>query len=82
MTLAETWAELKISLCRAYPALDPIKLLDYPLVDVLDLIKEQLAYNRRHPAEDQAAAETAAPHANQYASKEKVIYRQAGDDWF
>ena len=74
MTLAQSWADMRLLLCREYPALDPVKMLDYPLVDVLDLIKDHMDYNRRKPA---AQAATAPP-----STQKKVIYRQADDSWF
>lgn len=59
--------EINRNLCETYSGLDPIKLLDYPAVDVIDLINQTLTYNQRK---------------NKSKSKSKVIRRQAGDNWF
>lgn len=59
--------EINKNLCEVYHGLDPIKLLDYPAEDVIDLINHMLAYNRR----------------NEHRSdNSKVIRKKAGDNWF
>lgn len=60
--------EINRNLCDTYSGLDPIKLLDYPAEDVIELINQTLAYNRRK--------ETKTPDTK------KVIRKKAGDNWF
>ena len=61
--------EINRNLCQNYQGLDPIKLLDYPAEDVIDLINNTLSYNRRHSSTDKV-------------DKPKVIRKPAGDNWF
>ena len=61
--------EINRNLCTTYTGLDPIKLLDYPAEDVIDLINNTISYNRRHSSTDKA-------------DKPKVIRKKAGDNWF
>lgn len=58
-------------MCKNYPGLDPIKMLDYPFIDVLDLMIEQILYNRLL---DEMQLE-------EQTKKPKVIYRPADDSW-
>ena len=58
------------NLCDTFPALDPIRLLDYPAEDVFNLINGLIDYNGRHETE------SSTPNNN------GVIRRPAGDDWF
>lgn len=68
---------MRLSICSAFPGLDPIRILDYPLVDVIDLIKIHLDYSRRtKPQQNTKGPKTPT------GSAEKVIYRKAGDNWF
>lgn len=78
MTLAQHWYDIKLALCSAFPGLDPVRLLDYPLVDVLDLIREHLDHNRR---DRQRLQKIDRPQPRD-SGREKVIYRQADDTWF
>lgn len=59
--------EINKNLCTVYTGLDPLKLLDYPAEDVLDLINGLLIYNKKQPTRDDTG---------------KVTRRKAGDDWF
>lgn len=52
-------------------------MLDYPLTDVLDLVREHLDHAQN--TKQQADAPRPQPRNS---GKEKVIYRQAGDEWF
>ena len=61
--------DINKALCEAYTGLDPIKLLDYPAEDVFDLINGLISYNTRSKKENNA-------------SKDGVIRRKAGDNWF
>lgn len=64
--------DINKNLCDTFPALDPIKLLDYPAVDVFDLIVGTMDYNRRRQKENSGKA----------SDKKGVIRKQAGDNWF
>ena len=61
--------EINRNLCETYSGLDPIKLLDYPAEDVIELINQTLAYNRRQDN-------------NKTPDNKKVIRKKAGDNWF
>nr|DAD71184.1 MAG TPA: hypothetical protein [Siphoviridae sp. ctkyH28] len=61
-------------MCASFPGLDPIRLLDYPLVDVLDLISDQIEHNKR--------TRTADYHPQDNTDGERIIYRKADDSWF
>lgn len=39
--------DINKSLCEVFTGLDPLKLLDYPAEDVIDLINQMLKYNDR-----------------------------------
>lgn len=79
MTLAQNWYDLKLRLCSAYPGLDPVRILDYPLVDVLELIKEHLDHTQR--AQLQQPIQT--PQRPQsYNTGAGVIRLPADDSWF
>lgn len=58
--------EINRSLCEVYSGLDPIKLLNYPAEDVIELINQTLAYNQR----------------NSSKKSSNVVRKQAGDNWF
>lgn len=58
------------NLCDTYPALDPIKLLDYPAEDVFDLIAGTMDYNRRQKK------------SSKTPNSKGVIRRPAKDNWF
>ena len=62
--------EINRNLCQNYQGLDPIKLLDYPAEDVIDLINQTIAYNKRHNDD------------NVEAEKPRVIRKKASDNWF
>lgn len=51
-------------------------MLDYPLVDVIPLIRQHLDYNRRTRLREAQAGQAPA------RSGQEIIYRKAGDDWF
>lgn len=51
-----------------FNGLDPIKLLDYPAVDVFELINQTMAYNQRNSKDK--------------SNNTNVIRKQAGDNWF
>ena len=55
-------------------------MLDYPLVDVLDLIRDQTEYNRRKRAEERLPERRPPGSTNTHG--ERVIYRKADDSWF
>lgn len=61
--------DINKNLCNMFPALEPIKLLDYPADDVFELIAGVIDYNNRNENEN--------GNGNQ-----KVIRKKAGDDWF
>lgn len=73
MTLAEDWFLIKSRLCESFSGLDPIRLLDYPLVDVLDLVGELIRHNNRLAK---------MPGRSTEKSNERIIYRKADDSWF
>lgn len=62
--------EINRNLCQNYQGLDPIKLLDYPAEDVIDLINQTIAYNKRHNND------------NKEVNKPKVMRKKASDNWF
>lgn len=49
-------------------------ILDYPLADMMDLIRQHLDYNRRSRAREAASTNQNKP--------QEVIYRKADDSWF
>ena len=61
--------DINKNLCDTFPALDPIKLLDYPAEDVFNLITGTIDYNNRQEKEKSG-------------NKGGVIRKPAGDDWF
>ena len=61
-------------MCASFPGLDPIRLLDYPLVDVLDLIRDQIEHNKRTRTADY-------PPQNKTGGG-RIVYRKADDSWF
>ena len=61
--------DINKNLCDTFPALDPIKLLDYPAEDVFNLITGTIDYNDRQEKEKSG-------------NKSGVIRKPAGDDWF
>lgn len=62
--------EINRNLCQNYQGLDPIKLLDYPADDVMELINQTLSYNKRHNNE------------SLQSDKPKTIRKKASDNWF
>ena len=62
--------DMNKNLCDTFPALDPIKLLDYPAEDVFNLIAGTMDYNQRQKKTGKA------PNNN------GVIRRPAKDNWF
>lgn len=62
--------DINKNLCDMFPALDPIKLLDYPAEDVIELIKGTMDYNNRHKKGGNTAGSSG------------VIRRPAKDNWF
>jgi len=61
--------DINKNLCNMFPALEPIKLLDYPADDVFELIAGVIDYNYRNKDENGSG-------------NQKVIRKKAGDDWF
>lgn len=61
--------EINLNLCQTYHGLDPIKLLNYPAEDVIELINQTVAYNGRK-------------EVDKPKDTDKVIRKPAGDDWF
>lgn len=64
--------EINKLLCNTFNGLDPIKLLDYPAVDVIDLINNTISYNQRKAKNSD----------NPVINKSGVIRKKAGDNWF
>jgi len=61
--------DINKNLCNMFPALEPLKLLDYPADDVFELIAGVIDYNYRNKDENGSG-------------NQKVIRKKAGDDWF
>lgn len=61
--------EINKGLCETYNGLDPIKLLDYPAEDVIELINHTISYNQRHKNDNKS-------------EKSNVIRKKARDNWF
>lgn len=68
--MSEMFFEINKLLCDTYNGLDPLKLLDYPAEDVIDLINHTIKYYKRKN------------NRNQPNSKANVTYKPAGDNWF
>jgi hypothetical protein len=64
-------------MCCEYPGLDPIRMLDYTLADVLNLMRHHMERNRR--LQPKTAAEPGT--VQRPRSDQEVIYRQADDSW-
>lgn len=64
--------DINKNLCDTFPALDPIKLLDYPAEDVFNLINDTIDYNQRNKKAE----------ASNKSSNAEVIRVHAGDRWF
>ena len=62
--------DINKNLCDTFPALDPLRLLDYPAEDVFNLIAGTMDYNQRQN-------KTGATSKNN-----GVIRKPAGDNWF
>lgn len=60
--------DINKNLCETFIGLDPIKLLDYPAEDVMDLIGGLIDFNSRN---DNNGNNSSGP-----------IRKRAGDDWF
>lgn len=74
---------MRLAICGAYPGLDPIKMLDYPLVDYISLLRHHLDRKRRTQPQDIPMAQQAAPAPIPRSSGQQVIYREATDDeWY
>ena len=67
--MSQLFFDINKSLCETYTGLDPIKLLYYPAEDVFNLINGLADYNNRQKKENKQ-------------QNNKVIRRQAGDNWF
>ena len=65
--------DINKNLCDTFPALDPIKLLDYPAEDVFNLINDTIDYNQRNKKHDEV---------NHKSNNSEVIRVHAGDRWF
>jgi hypothetical protein len=59
--------EINKNLCETFTGLDPIKLLDYPAEDVMNLISGLIDFNGRNDNKNNNSG---------------VIRKKAGDDWF
>ena len=59
--------EINKNLCETFTGLDPIRLLDYPAEDVMELIAQLIDFNSRN---------------DNNANSSGVIRKKAGDDWF
>ena len=59
--------DINKNLCTMFPALEPIKLLNYPAEDVFELIYGTIDYNERQ---------------DKGGKKSGVVRKPAGDDWF
>lgn len=59
--------DINKKLCEEFTGLDPIKLLDYPAEDVMELIGQLIDYKNRN---------------DDNANSSGVIRKKAGDDWF
>ncbi len=68
MTLSQMFFEINRSLCKLYPGLDPLKLLDYYAEDVFDLIHDVIAYKEMDE--------------NVTTNNNGTIRRKAKDNWF
>lgn len=62
--------DINKALCEAFPGLDPIRLLNYPGEDVIDLIRGLNNYGERQSRKKNNSKKTG------------VIRKPAGDDWF
>ena len=67
--------DINKNLCDTFPALDPIKLLDYPAEDVFNLINDVIDYNDRKLIED-------AKNSKNSKNKKEVVRVPAPDTWF
>ena len=63
--------DINKNLCDTFPALEPIKLLDYPAEDVFDLIAGTMDYNKRQNVKNKTSVNNTG-----------VIRKKAGDNWF
>jgi len=70
LTLPQMIFDINKDLCSTYPALDPIRLLDYPAEDVFNLITGTVDYGRRQSGKKGKTHNSG------------VIRRQAADNWF
>jgi hypothetical protein len=59
-------------------------MLDYPLADVIDLMRHHMDRNRRTQLQEIPTAQQAAPAPIPRSSGQRVIYRKAtdNDDWW
>lgn len=71
--------DINKSLCDTFPALDPIKLLDYPAEDVFNLINDVIDYNQRNKKEDVKNSKGVGVSKS---NKKEVIRIPASDTWF
>lgn len=65
--------DINKNLCDTFPALDPIKLLDYPAEDVFNLINDIIDYNQRNKSDEEDGY---------MSNSSNEICVPAGDDWF
>lgn len=62
--------DINKNLCDTFPALDPLRLLDYPAEDVFNLIAGTMDYNHRQNKTSKST------------NNKGVIRKPAGDNWF
>ena len=62
--------DINKNLCDTFPALDPLRLLDYPAEDVFNLIAGTMDYNQRQKK------------TGKTPNNKGVIRRPAQDNWF
>lgn len=72
LTLPQMIYDINKDLCSTYPALEPLKLLDYPAEDVFNLIAGTMDYANRQELKTN----------NGTVNTGKVIRKKAGDNWF
>ena len=72
LTLSQMIYDINKDLCSTYPALEPLKLLDYPAEDVFNLIAGTMDYANRQELKTN----------NGTVNARKVIRKKAGDNWF
>lgn len=58
--------------------MDPIRILDYPLEDMIVLIRQHRDYTRRQ----RATQPQPQPGPHKKSNTQDVLYRRADDSWF